>query len=86
MNDPVNSPSHYTSGRYEAIDVITDAIASAPTNEAAFLQGQTLKYLLRLWHKTDSLEDAQKSCWYLVRLIDRLKDEKERTEANSGKS
>ena len=75
MNDTVNSPQHYTYGRHETIEVIEDAMHEAPNAEAAFLQGQTLKYLLRLWHKTDSLEDAQKARWYLNRLIQRLENE-----------
>jgi len=73
MSDPVNSPSHYTSGRYEAIDVIEDTIHNSPSPELAFLQGQSLKYLLRLWNKSNSLQDAEKSRWYLNRLIESLK-------------
>jgi hypothetical protein len=72
VEDRVNSPSHYTSGKYEAIDVIGDAVRSAPTNEAAFLQGQVLKYLLRVWLKDNSIEDLKKARWYLDRLIDKL--------------
>ena len=72
LNDPVNSPSHYTKGKVEAIDVIEDAIKDAPNNKAGFLQGQVLKYLLRLWHKNNSKEDAEKAEWYLKRLIDEL--------------
>ena len=68
-SDRVNSPSHYTSGKTEAIDVIEDAIKSAPDPERGFLQGQVLKYLLRLWLKDDPMEDAQKARWYLDRLI-----------------
>lgn len=71
-NDNVNSPSHYTSGRFEAIDVIEDAIEEAPSVKAGMLQAQVLKYLLRLWHKIDAKEDAEKARWYLNRLIDSL--------------
>ena len=42
--DMVNNPSHYTSGRVEAIEVIEDAILNAPTNMDGFLQGQVLKH------------------------------------------
>ena len=70
--DMVNSPAHYTSGRYEAIDVIEDAITEAPNVHAGFSQGQVLKYLLRLWHKIDAKEDAEKARWYLDRLIKSL--------------
>jgi len=71
-SDMVNSPAHYTSGRYEAIDVIEDAIEEAPSAKAGMLQAQALKYLLRLWHKIDAKEDAEKARWYLNRLIDSL--------------
>ena len=72
VNDMVNSPAHYTQGRFEAIDVIEDAIAEAPSVKAGMLQAQALKYLLRLWHKVDAKEDAEKARWYLSRLIDSL--------------
>ena len=72
VNDMVNSPAHYTSGRFEAIDVIEDAIEEAPSAKAGMLQAQALKYLLRLWHKIDAKEDAEKARWYLNRLIDTL--------------
>ena len=71
-DDPVEHPSHYTNGRCEAIDVIEDAIAEAPGAKAGFLQGQVLKYMLRLWLKVDAKEDAEKARWYLNRLIDSL--------------
>ena len=67
--DRVNHPSHYTRGKQEVIDIIEDAIKDAPTVSMGLLQGQALKYILRLWLKDDSLEDAQKARWYLNRLI-----------------
>ena len=70
--DSVNNPYHYTRGRVEAIDVIEDAIVEAPSPMAGFLQGQVLKYMLRLWHKIDAKEDAEKARWYLDRLINSL--------------
>ena len=72
--DRVNHPSHYTSGGQEAIDTIEDAMDNAPSVQAGFLQGQVLKYLLRLWLKDNPLEDAKKAQWYLKRLIDKLSD------------
>ena len=68
-DDRVNSPSHYTSGRMEAIDIIEDAISTAPTPGKGFLQAQVLKYILRLWLKDSPVEDAKKAEWYLRRLI-----------------
>ena len=71
-DDRVNSPSHYTSGRMEAIDIIEDAISTAPTPGKGLLQAQVLKYILRLWLKDSPVEDAKKAEWYLKRLIDSL--------------
>jgi len=70
--DMVNSPAHYTAGRHEAIEVIEDAIDKAPSCKQGFLQAQVLKYILRMWHKSNSKEDAEKAQWYLTRLIDSL--------------
>lgn len=72
MNDPVNHPPHYNAGRFEAIDVIEDAIKAAPDPTSGYLQGQALKYLLRLWHKGNPAQDARKARWYLDRLIHKL--------------
>lgn len=71
-NDAVNSPTHYTQGSQEAIDIIEEAIDSAPSVRAGMLQAQVLKYLLRLWHKDNPRQDAEKARWYLNRLIDYL--------------
>ena len=70
--DKVNSPTHYTSGSQEAIDVIEDAIKDAPSVKVGMLQAQVLKYLLRIWLKSDAKEDAEKARWYLNRLIESL--------------
>ena len=70
--DRVNSPSHYTRGRTEAIDVIEDSIKDAPSPIEGMLQAQVLKYVLRLWLKDNPQEDAEKARWYLNRLIDKL--------------
>ena len=72
VDDRVNSPSHYTGGRVEAIDTIEDAIKDAPDPATGMLQAQVLKYLLRLWLKDNPAEDAKKARWYLDRLITKL--------------
>ena len=74
-SDPVNSPSHYTRGRVEVIEVIEDAVKDASEPYDAVLQGNTLKYLLRLWVKENPLQDAKKARWYLDRLIERLEND-----------
>lgn len=72
MTDPVNHPSHYTSGKVEAIDILEQAASHAPDPVLAGLQWQVLKYLLRMWLKGNPRQDARKARWYLERLIDRL--------------
>ena len=72
MSDQVNHPSHYKQGRVEAIDVIEDVVAGAPDPVVGYLVGQTLKYLLRAWHKGNTMQDLQKAAWYLNRAIERL--------------
>ena len=75
QEDRVNSPSHYTSGKTEAIEIIEDAVSVAPTPQSGFLQGQVIKYLLRVWLKDNPLEDLKKAQWYLIRLIEKLEGE-----------
>ena len=71
-SDAVNSPSHYTRGKQEAIDIIEEAIQDAPNPKQGMLQAQVLKYLLRLWLKDNPEQDARKAQWYLNRLVDSL--------------
>jgi len=71
-DDRVNHPSHYTNGSQEAIVTIEEAIDGAPSVQAGMLQGQVLKYLLRVWYKDNPLEDLKKAQWYLNRLIEKL--------------
>jgi len=70
--DLVNHPVHYTGGSAEAIDVIEDAIKNADTPVEGMLQGQALKYLLRMWLKGNCIQDAKKAQWYLNRLVEKL--------------
>ena len=72
MSDPVNHPKHYTAGRFEAIDVIEDAVQHAPDPIVGALQWQALKYLLRMWGKGNPAQDAAKAQWYLTRLLAKL--------------
>jgi hypothetical protein len=71
-SDPIN-PSHYKHLPAEAIDIIEAAIAKAPSNQYAFLQGQVIKYLLRCWSKK-GIEDLRKAKWYLDRLVGEFDD------------
>ena len=73
MSDQIN-PDHYKRGPAEAIDVIEAAVADAPDPVSGYLQGQALKYLLRMWskHADTPQVDAAKSMWYLRRLLGKL--------------
>ena len=46
MNDEVNNPKHYTSGKIEALEIIEDATKDLDGLEA-FSIGSALKYLIR---------------------------------------
>ena len=71
-SDMVNSPAHYTRGSQEVIDIIEQAIGDAPSSAEGYLQGQALKYLLRVWLKDNPKQDCEKAVWYLNRLISKL--------------
>ena len=73
--DMVNSPAHYTAGKTEVIDVIEDAVSHANNPTVGMLQGQVLKYVLRMWLKGKPRQDAQKAKWYLERLIEKLNEQ-----------
>jgi len=64
-HDPVHHPSHYTShpSGVECIDV---------AEHWTFCLGNALKYLWRAGSKGDTVEDLEKSVWYIRREIERL--------------
>lgn len=70
--DLVDHPAHYQAGSVEAIDFIESVISDAPHMVLAYLQGQALKYMIRMWLKGNALEDARKAEWYLNRLIAKM--------------
>lgn len=63
-HDPVNNPSHYTSGKIEVIDFIED-------QKLAFHLGNAVKYIARAGKKNpDKIqEDLEKAIWYIKRHI-----------------
>lgn len=74
--DPVNHPSHYTSGGIECIE----AIKASMTTEAykGFLKGNILKYLWRYEKKEKPAEDLKKARIYLDWLIKEVEDVKDK--------
>ena len=65
--DIVNNPKHYTQGKIEVLDFITD-------QQLPYLPSTVLKYLCRYRYK-NGLEDLKKAEFYLKRLIKEVEDE-----------
>ena len=61
IDDPVNSPIHYTQGDMEVITAIEGLGLD-------YHQGNVLKYISRYRFK-NGMEDLQKAKWYVDRLI-----------------
>ena len=79
MNDEVNNPKHYTSGKIEALEIIEDATKDLDGLEA-FAIGSALKYIIRFDKKNDPIQDLQKAVFYIERVIfERQKQSKEET-------
>lgn len=69
--DMVNHPKHYTSGKYETIDIIEDKVKDLPPFEAVCV-GNILRYITRYNYK-NGLQDIEKARWYTDKLIDAYK-------------
>ena len=67
-SDPVNHPSHYTSGSIEVIDYIED-------QKFPYHLGNAVKYISRAGKKDKdkTIEDLEKAVWYVNRYIELLK-------------
>lgn len=68
-NDAVRHPAHYTTGKIECIDFITD-------KKLNFCRGNAVKYIVRAGLKDPSkeVEDLEKAIFYLEREIADLKE------------
>ena len=75
--DEVNHPKHYTSGKYEVIDMIGEIVAHYE-GEAAYDLGNCIKYIARAGLKDPKkfIQDLEKSQFYLNRTIEKLKEKK----------
>lgn len=65
IDDPVNHPSHYTSGQIECIDFIDDCGYGLD-----FCLGNAMKYLTRCKKKGTCEQDLRKAAWYAQRAAD----------------
>ena len=64
--DLINSPTHYTAGGLEAIDVIKAKLT--PEEYRGYLKGSNLKYMLRANFKGQHDDDISKAAWFLDEL------------------
>ena len=76
MSEQVNHPSHYNSGKIEAIDVIEDWGLN-------FSLGCVVKYICRADYKGTTIQDLEKEAWYLNREINRRKTYKSEQKSES---
>lgn len=69
VTDNVNHPSHYETGKFECIEVMTEALGVDTV--ADFCLGNAFKYVYRCMHKHDTpIEDVKKAIWYLNKFIE----------------
>lgn len=61
-SDPVNHPSHYTSGKVECIDAMEQVFGTDAVISFAILNAW--KYLWRRKDKNNEEQDIQKAIWY----------------------
>lgn len=67
-DDAVERPEHYTYGKYECIDVMTEVFGADEV--ADFCICNAFKYLFRCQHKHETpIEDVKKAVWYLNKYL-----------------
>lgn len=72
-SDAVNSPNHYTQGRFETIEIIEEITKGYSDGYVAYCVGNALKYLARAPFKHEEpTEDLRKAAKYLEFAIDGL--------------
>ena len=82
MNDPINSPAHYTSSPAKCTGCGKPIECIDVTEHMTFSVGNAVKYLWRAGLKGDLLEDLKKARWYIDREIGRV--EKSRAALTTG--
>jgi len=71
--DAVNHPPHYMVGGIETIDYMK--AKSTKEEFLGHLRLTAIKYLSRVGHKGDALEDYKKAQWYLNRLVKEIEED-----------
>jgi len=70
--DNVNSPAHYTIGKYEVIDYIKDKLT--PEQYEGYCIANVIKYVSRYRHK-GGVEDLKKAQVYLRWAIENIEED-----------
>jgi hypothetical protein len=66
-------PSHYTTGKFETIEVIEEITQGYEDSYVGYCVGNTIKYLARAPHKHDTPEeDLRKAAKYIEFALKRL--------------
>lgn len=68
--DMVNHPTHYTSKKWEVIEILQEFFSKEP------LLWQCGKYLLRCLHKENTVQDLKKMIWYANKYIELEENER----------
>lgn len=69
IEDAVNHPKHYETGKFECIDVMIEAIGKDEAK--GFCLCNAFKYIYRCTKKHDSpVEDVKKAVWYLEKFLE----------------
>ncbi len=72
-NDVVNHPNHYTTGKFEVIEIIEQVTKGYKDPYVGYLVGNTQKYIARAPYKHETpLEDLRKAVKYLEFAIEHL--------------
>lgn len=75
INDPVNHPAHYETGKYECIKVMEEIYGTEDVK--AFCLCNAFKYLYRAKHKENMAQDIKKSTWYCNKWLELNDKQKE---------
>lgn len=67
MNDVINHPRHYETGKFECIDVMVETQGIEAVKD--FCLCNALKYLYR-HKKKNGIEDIKKAGWYIAKFIE----------------
>lgn len=63
MNDLVNHPSHYCTGKYECLDVMEEVFGTERVKDFCLLNA--FKYIYRCYGKNNTVQDLEKANFYI---------------------